>query len=356
MIGYDEPAQTVDAAQPEPDASMLDAEPERDAAAVDDASAAVMDASPDGAPSDAAADARAPLGPWTTLPWTSGVHYGNEPPSYEQFSTFRGRPLDVVTLYVDRNSWAGLVNPDWWYNNFRNYPARIVLSEPLFPVAPTTLGNIADCALGEYDTEWRKLGTFLAARAPETVIRLGWGPNDPTHEWCAGSDPAEYISCFRRTVAAIRSTAPRVQIDFSIDPIVSNIPASGNPYDLYPGDDVVDIVGMDVFDRLPALRTDADWSAKCNAPLGLCTLIAFARAHGKRFSVGEWGITTCGEQPGGDNPFFIEKMVQMFAENADMLAYEAYFDDPGDEVCSMLYVPNVAPNARATYKRLYQLP
>lgn len=359
LIGYDDKAPSEDASgatepdagEGEQDAASLDAAVELDAEPVADAASDAL--ANDAAANDVSTDARAPLGPWTTLPWVSGAHYGNEPPSYEQFVAFRGRALDVVTLYADRNTWAGLVNPSWWYDNFASYPARIVLSEPLFPVAAATLGNNADCAAGMYDSEWRKLGTFLAARAPETIIRLGWGPNDPEHEWNAGVTPADYITCFRRVVTAIRAGAPKVQIDFSFDPIASAIPASGDPYELYPGDDVVDIVGMDVFDRQPAVHTEAEWSAKCNGPLGLCTMIAFARAHKKRFSVGEWGVATCGTQSGGDNVFFVEKMVQTFADNADVLAYEAYFDDPGEEVCSSLMVPN-APNARAAYQRLYR--
>jgi hypothetical protein len=350
LVGYDEITPLDDGGDPAPidaadeDAAVMDAESEP----------AALDAALEATTSDPSVDGRAPLGPWTTLPWTSGAHYGNEPPSYDQFSAFRGRAVDVATLYVDRNSWAGLVSPGWWYDNFAGYPARIVLNEPLYPVAAGVLGNNADCAAGLYDAEWRKLGTFLAARAPDTIVRLGWGPNDPGHEWNAGANPANYIACFRRVVAAIRAGAPKVRIDFSFDPIMSSIPASGDPYDLYPGDDVVDIVGMDVFDHLPPTRTEAEWSAKCQGRLGLCTLIAFARAHGKRFSVGEWGVATCGAQPGGDNAFFVEKMVQTFAENADVLAYEAYFDDPGEDVCSSLMVSNAPSNARAAYQRLYR--
>lgn len=319
-----------------------------------DAGDALLDAelvAEDAGPLDAQVDAEPPLGPFQTLPWTSGVHYGNEPASYREFASFRDRPIALVTLYVDRNSWQGLVNPSWWFDNFADFPARFVLNEPLYPIAPTP-GNNRDCAAGMYDAEWRKLGTFLGARAPDTIIRLGWGPTDPTHEWRADADPANYIACFRRIVFAVRAGAPRVQFDFSFDPL----PASADPYAIYPGDDVVDIIGMDVFDREPPTRDESAWRDKCHAPLGLCTLMAFARAHQKRFSVGEWGVATCGADAGGDNPFFIERMVRTFAENADLLAYEAYFDDSGEDVCSSLMARDLAPAARAAYRRLYQRP
>jgi hypothetical protein len=346
---------------PEPDAAEEAAEPD---AALDELDAEVATpeaareaAAPEAGPSDAGLEAAVRLGPWAVLPWKSGVHYGNEPPSYDAFAKFRGRPLDIVTLYPERDAWAGITNPSWWFDNFEDYPARLVLSQALYPNEPPALGNNQDCAAGMYDAEWKKLGSFLALRGPDTIVRLGWGPNDPTHEWRSDADPAAFIACFRRIVAAIRSTAPSVLIDFSFDPVPSTVPASGNPYDLYPGDDVVDIIGMDLFDHLPATRTQAEWDAKCRSNLGLCTLIDFARRHNKRFSVGEWGVATCGQDPGGDNAFFVEKMVETFYLNADILAYEAYFDDPAvGVVCSSLMADAGAPEARAAYKRLYQRP
>jgi hypothetical protein len=359
LIGFDEITIAPEAGEPdEPDADAGSAEPDAELGELDAAlEAAAPEAAVEAGPSDAASEAAVRLGPWQVLPWKSGVHYGNEPPSYNAFAIYRGRPLDIVTLYPERDSWASITNPSWWFDNFESYPAQLVLSEALYPIVAPAQGNNKDCAAGLYDAEWKKLGTFLARRGSDTIVRLGWGPNDPTHAWRSDPDPTDFKACFRRIVLALRSTAPAtVLIDFSFDPVPSSIPASGNPYDLYPGDDVVDIVGMDLFDHLPATRTQAEWDAKCRSSLGLCTLIEFARKHGKRFSVGEWGVATCGQEPGGDNAFFVEKMVETFSANQDVLAYEAYFDESGEEVCSSIMSDAGVPEARAAYKRLYQRP
>jgi hypothetical protein len=340
----------LDAGESSMDASeLLDAEP-MDSAAADRevADTAVVDA----APRDAASLPKQAL---SGLLWASGVHYGNESPTYRKFAEFRGRPLDIAALYTDRNSWAGLVAPDWQISVFEGYPVRWVLSQPLYPLQPAGLNN-KDCAAGAYDSEWKKLGTFLNDKGRgDAILRLGWGANDPKHDWHADADPSDFINCFRHIVRAVRSSNPRVLFDFSFDPVPASIPQSGNPYDLYPGDDYVDIVGMDLYDRLPLVRTDAEWKAKCEAPLGLCTLIKFAREHKKRFAVGEWGVTTCSPNAAGDNPFFVEKMVQTFHDNADVMAYEAYFDDPAAEVCSSIFDGGLAPNASAAYRRVYQM-
>lgn len=363
VIGYDrrgvQQADTSVETEPEldagePDASLdagevstaepLDAGADRQMAEAGALDAAVRDA------------ATLPKQPLSGLTWASGAHYGNESPTYRKFADFRGRPLDIAALYTDRNTWLGLVSPQWQIDVFEGYAVRWVLSQPLYPLQPAGLNN-KECAAGKYDSEWSKLGTFLAERGRgDAILRLGWGANDPGHDWHADADPSDFINCFRHIVRAVRSTNPRVLFDFSFDPVQTAIPQSGNPYDLYPGDDYVDIIGMDLFDRLPAVRTDTEWQAKCDAPLGLCTLIKFVREHKKRFAVGEWGVSSCGANAGGDNPFFVEKMVQTFRENADVLAYEAYFDDPSEEVCSSIFDGGVAPNASATYRRLYQQP
>lgn len=290
-------------------------------------------------------------GPLSQLPWPSGAHYTHEVAAYQSFASFRGRAVDIANLYVDRNSWQGLVTPGWPIDVFASFPGKLVLSEPLYPL---DMGNNKDCAAGAYDAQWKKLGTFLVEKGrADTIIRLGWGHNDPSHFWRTDADPKNWIACFQHIVMAVRSTNPRVQFDWSFDPIASSLPQSGNPYDAYPGDAYVDIVGMDEFDRLPATHDEASWQARCEAPLGACRLAAFARNHGKQLAFGEWGATTCGVDAGGDNSFYIRKMFQLFQQNADILAYESYFDEVAGDVCSSLQDGAQLPSAAAEYRRLY---
>jgi hypothetical protein len=292
-------------------------------------------------------------GPLSGLPWPSGAHFGNEPPSYLEFGAWRERPLDLAALYTDRNSWDGLVRPGWPLDLFADYPGELVLSQPLFPLGQ---GNNSDCAAGAYDAQWAQLGTFLVEHErAASIIRLGWGFNDPEHEWRTDPDPSAWVACFRRIVDALRATDPEVRIDWSFDPFPSPRPESGDPYDAYPGDAYVDIVGMDAFDRYPPTTSEAAWRDKCDSQLGLCRLIAFARAHRKQFSVGEWGVVRCGESQGGDNAFYVRKMVETFREHADILAYESYFDDDAAEVCSAL-IDGDSPGAATEYRRLYAQP
>jgi hypothetical protein len=331
----------------------------KDAAVSGDTGLASIDASPamrtdtgaDGALDtgvgrDAERDAALP-----EVNWISGAHAGNTVQEYVDFGTWRGRPLDVAHVFPDRTQgWPGIVNPSWPVDMFNGFTGKLLISVPLYPEGQ---GNNKDCASGAYDSEWRKLGTFLADRGrPDSIIRLGWGPNDLSHPWHADADPSDWIGCFRRAAAAIRATDARVRIDWSFNELGASYVASGDPYADYPGDAYVDFVGLEAYDRFPPATSDATWDAQCNKASGLCTLIAFARAHGKRVGIAEWGIASCGEDPGGDNPFFIHKMFETFAANADVLAYEAYFLADDTDVCSTL-LNGTNPRSAVEYQALY---
>jgi len=312
---------------------------------------------------DADVDADLPL---PDVTWMSGGHPGNDLAVYLEFGDWRGRPLALAHVFPDRASWDGVVTPAWPVDMFEPFDGLLVLSLPPYPAA---LGTNLDCAMGDYNDEWAQLGTFLNERGrPDTILRLGWGPNDLAHEWHVASnadgtpnqtDLQNWLDCFRNVVTAVRSTAPQVRIDWTFNSIGPSRIATFDPYVTYPGDEYVDFVGIEVFDMYPPTRTDADWDAACNAPTGLCTLFDFARAHRKQVGIAEWAVIGCdfGDGPndnvGGDNPFFVEKVFETFAANADALAYEAYFEDGGDEVCSAIDEDGSNSNSAAKYKELF---
>ncbi|HKP63025.1 MAG TPA: hypothetical protein VJV78_40090 [Polyangiales bacterium] len=289
------------------------------------------------------------------ISWNSGAHAGNELKDFTDFANYRGRPIAVATVFPDRaRDWDGVVMP-WPLDAMRGFAGTLVLSLPLYPEGQG-YDNRA-CAAGEYDSEWRKLGTNLSARGrANSILRLGWGWNDLEHEWRADADLANWITCFRRVVSAVRSTLPGVRITWDFNPPGPPHVMTGDPYAAYPGDDYVDYVGFEVFDEYPPAPDAAAWDARCNTPAGLCRLMAFAREHGKRVGISEWGVVTCGASSGGDNPYFIQRTVETFDENSDIMQYEAYFESGATEPCSDLGTGSPAPHAAERYRQLYREP
>ncbi|CAJ64862.1 hypothetical protein FRAAL6239 [Frankia alni ACN14a] len=277
------------------------------------------------------------------------------------WARFRGRPNDVVVMYTDRSSWSDVTNP--WMgrsaSTFSGYAGTWVITQPLFPDSGPEKGNLADCAAGNYDAKWRQFGRWLVNMGRgDSFVRLGWEFNGLWFAWSA-TDPQQWIQCFRNASSAIRATSPKVRIDWNLNAHGSTTPVGA--FDLYPGDQYVDVIGIDSYDQYPPSPTYADFDNQCNGDAGLCQVITFARTHHKLFSVPEWGVvsqqgTKAGRSgaAGGDNPAYMEKMYETFSRNADILAYEAYFPDAEEgNVRSSLVNPDLNPASAAVYQRLW---
>ncbi|MEK7570831.1 MAG: glycosyl hydrolase [Patescibacteria group bacterium] len=298
------------------------------------------------------------------LPWISGSHVANELQPHLNFGTWRGRPIDAINVFTSRGSWGGITNPTNIFEElgYKNYKGMFIISQPMYPQGQ---GNNATCATGAYDNYWKDFGTFLKKYdrdTPNTIIRIGWEFNGTFMYWHTDADPTNFKNCWRQVAKAIKSTAPNVLIDWTVNGHGGPVPAGGNMYTAYPGDDVVDIIGTDSYDHYPPSRNQAEWDNQCNAGggSGLCDIIKFARQHGKKYAVGEWGIAVGSDQGGGDNPFYVEKMFETFKNTSDILAYEAYYNAPlsiepnnvGSGIASPLGSVD-APNASKKYLALF---
>jgi hypothetical protein len=74
----------------------------------------------------------------------------------------------------------------------------------------------------------------------------------------------------------------------------------------YPGDDSVDIVGMDSYDQPSGMTFDE----QVNEPYGLRAQVNFAKAHGKPVSYPEWGLFR-----NGDNAEYMRRMLGWMNEH-----------------------------------------
>jgi len=153
-------------------------------------------------------------------------------------------------------------------------------------------------AAGRFDGHFRALARHLVRLGvPDTVLVLGWEMNGTTYTHRCGPDPAAWRAYWRRVVKALRSVpGQRFRFDFA--------PARGRdavPWTkCYPGDDVVDIVGMDAYDQ-PHGET---FDRQVREPYGLRAQVRFAAAHRKPISYPEWGLFR-----NGDNPEFVRRML-----------------------------------------------
>ena len=282
-------------------------------------------------------------------PWLSGANDDPliDPTDVDAFCSFRGELCDVAQVYVARDSWDSIVKPGFAEQNFAGWPGRLVLTVPPFPEDGTS--NLRTCATGAYNSYWKEFGrTLNSTGRQDSIIRLAWEANGDWYPW-SGTDATAYVNCYRQVVNSIRSTvtstaAKKPLFDWTINAHYSQNPPSHNPLDLYPGDQWVDIVSIDAYDHYPPSYTLDQFNDQADAEGGMTWLYNFARAHGKRFGVPEWGVASGSGDNGdgdGDNANYIQFMRDWMEARADHgMYYEAYFNNcEMENVGSNLYRP-----------------
>ncbi|MDN5750960.1 MAG: hypothetical protein L0H64_21040, partial [Pseudonocardia sp.] len=323
------PAATDSAPSTEP-ASTTEAAPTEEAEASDEQAASDGQAASDEATSDeGASDEQAATRPTTRrstgtapggLPWRSGLVIGTQA-EVDSWESYRGRPIDVVHGYTDRGSWESIESAGWILSAWADSPHALVISQPFWPEGSG--GSLSECASGAYDANWARYGSALAeAGRTDAYTRLAWEFNGDWFEWSA-TDVGAWKQCYRQVVQAVRTTAPDARFEWNMNAHGSQT-SDGDAWKSYPGDDVVDVIGIDAYDHYPASTTAAEFDEQCNASEGLCSVIDFARAHGKGVGVTEWGVISSGI---GDNPVYMEKMFETFMAAADVMEYETYFNE-----------------------------
>ena len=292
------------------------------------------------------------------LTWASGIGHPNQTrANYDSFGAWRGRPIDVAKVFPARDSWDTIVGPgSFIYGNFDGFPGRLAVAVPLFPKS----GSLGPCAAGQYDGQWATFGRSLVGHGRgDSIVQLGWEFNGDYGFWWNATDTNQWIQCFRKAATAIRSTAPDVLIDWTMNGHATpSNRCGGNAWNCYPGDAYVDVVGIHDYDHYPAAPTQQAFDARANGNQGLNAVHEFAKAHGKWMSVLEWGVdhnTSRGANVGGDNALYIQLQLDWFAahdvESGGRLIAEAYFDDGcvATNTRSTLSAGCGNPNAAAAY-------
>ncbi|MFE9174386.1 glycosyl hydrolase [Streptomyces kebangsaanensis] len=146
-------------------------------------------------------------------------------------------------------------------------------------------------AAGEFDHHFRALAERLVRlKVPDTVLVLGWEMNGTTYTHRCGPDPEAWKKYWRRIVTTMRSV-PGQKFRFDFTPNRGRDAVAWTQ--CYPGDDTVDIIGMDSYDQPSGLS----FEEQVKEPYGLQAHVDFAKAHGKPISYPEWGLFRNGDNP-----------------------------------------------------------
>jgi hypothetical protein len=215
------------------------------------------------------------------------VHVGNDPADLRQFEQWLGCPVDGVAVHTGQADWA-----DWsgsvgfQLNRWRGTQRRLYWTIPLIPMG----ASLAEAGRGRYAPRYVRAAREILAGTPGDAaipIRTGWEFNADFFPWASRGRERDYIAAFRGFVAAFRSVSPRFRFEW-----VPNIGGEDDPARSYPGDDVVDVIGMDAYYDTRWLPDDARlaWVYNVERPYGFRWLETFAAAHDKPTAYAEWGV------------------------------------------------------------------
>lgn len=252
-------------------------------------------------------------------------------------------PVRLHEMFTGRkNGWAPSEGGGGMYDGVarseNNPQLRSIVTYALIPSSERSNGQpLQRCAAGQFDEHYRKFGNAMKAKGISSIIiRPGWEWTLSSWAWGTGNDVSlapVYASCFRRFVDAVRNVYPENK--FLID---WNIHQDASPASMaagWPGDNYVDIIGVDIYDAYygpascandPACR----WSNRTQKVLD--KVHAFAQSKNKPTSIPELGIWSGGNdnRGGGDNPYFIQKICEWVKNPANRVVYYAYFNANAD--------------------------
>ena len=248
-----------------------------------------------------------------------GVFTGSDASGLGRFETWLGFEVDFCTVFTGEASEQEFVaSPKYESNKFEARP--IIWSVPLIFKG----ANLIGAARGEYDRFYRNIAdTILSSRSPrlfgsQIMVRTGWEQNGTWMTWAAAGKEAAFVAAFQRFVQVFRGVSSRYKFVWC-----PNI-GQANPSLTYPGDEHVDVIGLDVYHqpkwdpKSPSLA----WTYMVTRPFGLQWHLEFARARKKPMAFPEWGVSSEGFES------YIHNMAKWIA-SSDLL-FHSYWDSNAD--------------------------
>lgn len=288
-----------------------------------------------------------------------GLHMGSDGSitQYNHFGSWLGKPVMYRLTFLNGSSWSYIANPyflssatkPWLQSN----PSRFeVISVPMMPNSGSQ-SMLRGIASGSYDTYYKQLAENIASKtgAPQRVIiRLGWELNGKWYPWSAVGAASDYKAAYRHIVQVMRSKCNVLRFEWNV-----NWGTNPNNFDwttAYPGDDVVNIIGTDIYDQY-----NNGWNDILNRYEGLAFFRNFARQHGKSEAYAEWGLST-GSAGHGDDTAFVQNMYNWIQAGGSNVLYSNYWNTPSGGPDGVIYsdtstVKVTVPNSAALYKKLF---
>jgi hypothetical protein len=268
---------------------------------------------------------------------TDCVYAADDISTLQRFERIVSRDFNCVLVYNNSSpSWAGWEDP--WFLTDRDpryewakwatapgTSRQLIITNNLFPGELDGSDWLEAGASGAYEDHARSLArNLVAAGLGDAVIRLADEANATAEPDALGTTKRSlklWVAFWRRTALAMRSVpGAHFQFDWCVNAYWRPIPLNT----WYPGNDVVNIIGIDAYDGgVPVGQSR--WTRLYNQADGIREVLRFAAAHGKPVSIPEWGLLRPGPATlgGGADPAYIDDIAGVVRNNP--VAYQSYF-------------------------------
>jgi hypothetical protein len=264
-----------------------------------------------------------------------------------QFENWLSASAGHIMLFCDDSSWANSLAK--MEGEIEKWAHTDVRREWVFPLCNSTQ-NLAATNAGTHDAAITEMFEVIAAEDDndEIWVRLGWEMNLATssgYPWSAvDNGSANYVSAYKRVHALARAVDSRFVFTWAPNW------AANNPEPMYPGDEYVDVIGMDAyfktqFEQSSGQTGDQVWAYKLTGGgYGLNWLASFALLHGKPIALCEWGGNA-------DVPEYMTGQANWLLANN--VKYHGYWDQttPTAANCKLsnMQYPNIGAIYRAAF-------
>jgi hypothetical protein len=299
----------------------------------------------------------------TTSPITSGWHSGAAGPGTLDgtLTALRGRPLQIVGVYADTTGPVQATLPV--LTSLAGYPGDIDIA--IGGLTDDTPETWARAATGTYLNRWTQAARALRAARGSTAgtvyVRFAHEINTDWFPWAVTSRTvADFRTSWRLFHDVLAREYPQARLVLCLN---SGSRTDVSVEQLWPGDDVVDVVAVDVHtgweptdaagwqQRLDDVATDG-------SPRGLLAWLAFAAKHHKPLAVSRWGLdpgsstTDDGTRVRVMHDFLASHAAVPGQDPAGRILYDIFFNFPvGTDTRPQLTDPRNAVSAR-TYRSL----
>ena len=266
-----------------------------------------------------------------------GAYTKNTQTNYD-FDEWAGFHQNFLTSFINCDTWANAAASDWGFDLMSQQPAGENIQE-IVCLSTTEDPSLQHVAAGTYDSSIQAIGNlFIKHGYPKAFIRVGHEFEGNWYPWgmlggVNDHDYAGFIAAFRHVSAMLKAISPTFTIVWN--PGCGPYAQAMDSEKAYPGDDVVDVIGVDCYD---------DGSGAANiigGVYGMNQWAQFAAQHGKPIALPEWGLMN-----GGDDPAYIQAMFDFMTSHPTFL--ESFWDSDDGSTHSQI-TTGEAPNSGAKF-------